>query len=272
MNTGLLYNSSLKRNCKVMSEITAPLLGLIKIGLGPVLLAQGQWVRRSTPQLPEAAGPRLGTVAIAGDAAPLRMLIVGDSSAAGVGVDTQDQALAPPAAKLISRRFKMPVEWQLIARSGVNTREAIDLVASHELRPADLLVTALGVNDVTGQRAPRQFLRDYQALVSQLIKRVGARAVIVTGLPPMHILPPAPQPLRWYLGQCAHRLDEKLQHWVRESPRFAYVSLKWAAKPKDMARDGFHPGANQYRYWAQLVAASAESLWQAGVGELRVPI
>ena len=131
MNTGLLYNSSLKRNCKVMSEITAPLLGLIKIGLGPVLLAQGQWVRRSTPQLPEAAGPRLGTVAIAGDAAPLRMLIVGDSSAAGVGVDTQDQALAPPAAKLISRRFKMPVEWQLIARSGVNTREAIDLVASH---------------------------------------------------------------------------------------------------------------------------------------------
>jgi lysophospholipase L1-like esterase len=255
-----------------MRDITAPLLGLIKIGLGPVLLAQGRWVRRSTPQLPEAAGPRAGLVAIPGEAAPLRMLIVGDSSAAGVGVDTQNEALAPQAAELISQRFNMPVEWQLVAKSGVNTREAMEIIANHELRQADLLVTALGVNDVTGQRSPRQFLRDYQALVSQLMERVGARAVIVTGLPPLHMLPAAPQPLRWYLGQCAHRLDAKLRHWVRTSPRFAYISLQWAAKPKDMARDGFHPGAGQYRYWAQLVAASAESLWKPGAGEAGAPI
>lgn len=254
-----------------MSEIEAPLLGLIKIGLGPVLLAQGRWVRRFTPQLPEAAGPREGTIAIAGSATPLRILFVGDSSAAGVGVDTQRNALAPQAAEMISQRFNMPVQWQLVARSGVNTREAIELVASQDLQQADLLVTALGVNDVTGQRSPRQFLIDYQFLVSQLIKRVGARAVIVTGLPPMHILPAAPQPLRWYLGQCAHRLDAKLQGWVRNNPRFAYVSLAWAAKPKEMARDGFHPGAGQYRHWAQLVAASAESLWKASGGDSGVP-
>lgn len=43
--------------------------------LGPILLLQGRHVRRVTPRLSEAAGPREGT---AGDGPPLRLLIVGE--------------------------------------------------------------------------------------------------------------------------------------------------------------------------------------------------
>ncbi|KAB0649370.1 SGNH/GDSL hydrolase family protein, partial [Burkholderia diffusa] len=56
---------------------------LATAALGPLLLMQGRRVRRVTPRLAEAAGPRDGT---AGDGPPLRVLVLGDSAAAGVGV------------------------------------------------------------------------------------------------------------------------------------------------------------------------------------------
>ena len=56
----------------------------------PLWLAQGVHVAITTERLPEAAGPRQGRIG----AGRLRLLILGDSSAAGVGVATQDLALA----------------------------------------------------------------------------------------------------------------------------------------------------------------------------------
>jgi hypothetical protein len=61
------------------------------LALAPILLCQGKYVRRVTPKLPEADGPRFGE---AGVGKPLRLLVLGDSAAAGVGVNTQQEALA----------------------------------------------------------------------------------------------------------------------------------------------------------------------------------
>ena len=36
------------------------------------------------------------------------------------------------------------------------------------------------------------------------------------------------RPLRWYLGQCAHRLDQALRAWVGTQRSAAFVSLPWA--------------------------------------------
>ena len=79
------------------------MLILGKLLLGPLLLAQARRLRKTALRLPEAAGPRSGVEFPALRAAlvaePLRLLVVGDSSAAGVGVDHQEQALAQPLAR-----------------------------------------------------------------------------------------------------------------------------------------------------------------------------
>lgn len=129
-----------------------------------------------------------------------------------------------------------------------------------ELCPADYVVTALGTNDVSSQRKPARFLRDYAALIDTLRERTGAAGFLVTGLPPLHILPAAPHPLRWYLGRYAIRLDCALCEWVKRDSMARYVSLDWAAHPEDMARDGFHPGPGQYRRWVELVTEKLPSL------------
>jgi lysophospholipase L1-like esterase len=245
----------------LLHPATSIMIPIYKIVLGPILFFQGRTVRRTALRLPEAAGSRIGMTGSSNvQGATIRVLFIGDSSAAGVGVDHQNQALAYQTATFLADKLRAPVEWQLVAKSGVNTLETLHLMSEHKIKPADIVVTALGVNDVTSQRSPRQFLSDYQALVECVRQMVGARAIVINGVPPLHILPSLPQPLRWYLGQCAKRLDHTLRNWVKTSDQTSYVSLQWAAKPKELARDGYHPGADQYKKWAELVAESAAQL------------
>ncbi|CAB3766681.1 lipase [Burkholderia paludis] len=231
------------------------MLRLYKLVLGPVLLIQARRLRRTALRLPEAAGPRCGSEGLRDAPQPaLRILVVGDSSAAGVGVEDQTQALAQPVAKLLAIKLGRPITWQLVAKSGVNTEESLALLRQSQLEPADFLVIALGTNDVTSQRSPLQFLQDYRRLVEEVRRRTGVVGLVATGLPPLRILPAAQHPLRWYLGRYATRLDRMLRRWISQDDAARYISLDWAAKPLEMARDRFHPGAGQYRRWAELVS------------------
>lgn len=245
------------------SAMLAPMLTLYKLALAPALLRQGTQLRRTALRLPEAEGPRAGRVDWPGtapaSASPLRLMFIGDSSAAGVGVDSQAEAMPMQTAERVAALLGRPVHWELIARSGVNTREALALFQASRPQPADIVVSALGVNDVTSQRGARRFIADYRALLQAVYQRTGARATVASGLPPLHVLPIAPQPLRWYLGQSARRLDRALQRLCAARSDLRLVSLAWA-RADEMARDGYHPGKGQYRHWATLLAAEVASL------------
>ena len=235
------------------------MLAICKYALGPVLLAQGLRMRRVALRLPEAAGPREGRV---GEprGQPLRLLFLGDSSAGGVGVAQQNQALALPTAQSVAERLGVHVHWRLIAQSGVNTAEALQLLRRAPAEPADVLITALGVNDVTSQQSPHAFLFHYQCLVDEAVARTGVKAFVISGLPPMGILPGAPQPLRWYLGRYATRLDERLRHWCAGQENSVHLPMDWSAQPAQMAADGYHPGPSQYARWSALIAARVVEL------------
>lgn len=239
------------------------MLWLYKIALAPVLLVQARRVRRDVLRLAEPPGPRDGVVGTAvgmNDGRDISVLFVGDSSAAGVGVSHQSEALALPTATRLAALLNTRVRWQLIAKAGINTGEAIELVAHNQLARADVVVTSLGVNDVTSQLSSRQFYANYKALLKELLARSGAKLAVITGLPPMRILPAAPQPLRWYLGKYAQRLDQTLSSWCAPNESMAFLSLDWAAKPDEMAIDRYHPGKGQYQRWSELVCRHAMTL------------
>jgi lysophospholipase L1-like esterase len=136
-----------------------------KLVLGPLLVAQALATRRRLPRLPEAEGAREG---VAGDGpVALRLLIGGDSSAAGVGVATQDQALAGHTVRALAERVGGAVAWRLVARSGLTTAQCADLLI--EAAPpwrADVAVFALGVNDVIDLVPPRRALAARERLVA----------------------------------------------------------------------------------------------------------
>jgi lysophospholipase L1-like esterase len=228
-----------------------PSLVAAKIALGPVLLPQARRLKRTALRLPEAQGPREG-IEGEGDLR-LRLLVVGDSSAAGVGVAEQEQALAMPLAARLAKQLGGSVGWQLAAQTGMNTAQARDWIGRLPLHDADVVVTALGVNDVSSQTSAARFVRETDLLWSELRELTGARWAAISGLPPMHMLSAVPHPLRWYLGRYAAWLDAAIRRWAGEQ-RLGYLPLQWASDPANLAEDGFHPGPALYPQWAERLA------------------
>lgn len=243
----------------------------------PLLLAQAVWVRRVTPKLPEAEGPRQGTMRRGADrarsvaaAAPggesLRLLIAGDSSAAGVGATRQDEALAGRLSEALALAGWSEVRWRLVARTGVNARELRALVDEANPEPFDLALVVVGVNDVTGLRSTRAWLSDLDALSARLRRISPAGRLVASGLPPMHRFPALPQPLRAFLGERARAFDAALAHWSAARADALHVPLPDIDDPSLAASDGFHPGPAAYEIWARTLADAIRRRWPPAAG------
>lgn len=220
-------------------------------------ILQGGWVALRTPRLPEAAGARAGRI---GRGPLLKLLIAGDSSAAGVGVAHQKEALAGQLTTALAGRFT--VEWTLIALSGATTGTTAKILRSG-LRAdghIDAAVLALGVNDVIRQVPLARWLCQQRALHDWLTGRLGIRHVYASGLPPMGLFPALPRTLARLLGARATRFDIAMADLSPSLPGHRY--LPFAADMLDssfMASDGFHPGGPLYSLWAETIARAIHS-------------
>jgi len=224
--------------------------------LAPVLFLQGLYVRRTTPRLPEPEGTREGQT---GQGAPLRLLLLGDSAAAGVGAASQEEALSGQIVRRLENRLDL--RWKLVARTGATTLDALQFV--HALPPEafDAVVLSLGVNDVTGGRIVGTWLQQIEELVALLRANLGARQVILTCLPPMHSFPALPQPLRWFLGARALQFNRALERWSESQPDCEFMRLNLDTEPGMMASDGYHPGPLIYAAWGAESARRIVARW-----------
>lgn len=227
---------------------------LAGIVLGPVLLAQGLYVRAVTPRLPEPPGPRDG---VDGAGNPLRLLIVGDSAAAGVGAESQEAALSGRLASLLAPHFR--VSWKLMARTGHKVRDVLNHIESGSGEAFDVAVVSVGVNDVTGGTT----LKRWQGLLRELCEGLqcgfGIRHVFLTSLPPMHAFPALPFPLRWYLGQRAASFNRAMREVAEKNERWTFVAPEFPLTREFIAVDGFHPGPAAYAIWAGQMAAAIKA-------------
>ncbi|WP_170563446.1 SGNH/GDSL hydrolase family protein [Ruegeria atlantica] len=221
---------------------------ILRVPLLPVLAAQAVSVRRNAQQLPEPSGPRQGRE---GRGPRLRLLIAGDSSAAGVGAGRQQQALSGFLVQQLARHYS--VEWQLEATTGHTTQDTLDRLNRLEGR-FDAAVTALGVNDVTRGVSRQRFTALQIQLLNHLTDNLGVRRIVLTAVPQMNRFPALPQPLAWVLGRQAARLDQGLQTAASAFAQARHLPLEFPDDPALAAPDGYHPSPKAYRLWAEAAA------------------
>lgn len=218
------------------------------LALGPLILAQAFVVRRRIPKLPEASGPRQG---IAGQGPALRLLIAGDSAAAGVGAATQDEALAGRIVEALAPEFR--VAWRVEAATGATTRETIARLAALEGARFEVLVTSLGVNDLTRGMRTAAWLRVQRELRALARERLGVSLLVISGLPPVGGFPSLPEPLRGFMGSRARSWNAALERELGVEPDARYLDLTPMLAVEHMATDGFHPGPGIYADWGARV-------------------
>ncbi len=227
--------------------------------LAPLLFVQGVYVRRVTPKLPEAPGSRCGAI---GDGQPIRLLILGDSAAAGVGASSQSMALSGRLAGELAADFT--VHWQLLAESGLTTRDLIARLADHPPEPFDVVIVSIGVNDVIAGSRTKTWTDSLAQLLDRLVADFGGRHILISALPPMHRFTALPQPLRWCIGLRAQRFNHELRRFARRDGRCTAVSLNYPWDPAYLASDRFHPGEPAYLFWARALADAIRGAHETG--------
>lgn len=234
---------------------------LIKPVLAPVLIAQAKRLRRIALELPEPSGSRHGLVHCADapiGARLISLLLAGDSSAAGVGAKTQDEALAPQLAAALSKNMLRNVQWQLVAHTGLTSLGVQQLLQSETLPAVDVAVIIVGVNDITNNINLSHAFRARSRIVRLLRARTGVQHIVFPGLPAVERFPLLPQPLAWYGGAEARRNNILQTRWVKHRQRTAFVShlaMDGFTHSKLMASDGFHPSPILYTMVAAHMAA-----------------
>lgn len=217
----------------------------------PVVAVQGRWMRSAIRMAPPAGGPTRGTV---GDATgpPLRLGVLGDSTAAGCGVDTHDNGFAAWLARDLAARTGRPVVWEVVGQFGATARRI-----RHRLLPQlggnlDVAVLLAGGNDVLTRRTPDQWRDDLAAILDGLTGR--SEQVVVAGLPPFASFPSLPATLGRYLAERASALDTVSRQLCAQQPRTTWTGPAGLPPPDCFAHDHFHPSASGYRLWARAVA------------------
>jgi lysophospholipase L1-like esterase len=238
-------------NRHLATVLTPPLL--------PVLVAQGYWLRKTTPRLPDAAGPREGVVIVDGaEGEPLRLIALGESTVAGMGARTHETGLAGQLAFALCRQTKRPVSWSVLARSGINARDCrTELAPQLKGMNADVVMIALGVNDTIELHTARRWTNDVERLIDAVRDEVGDALMLLSGVPPMDRFPALPQPLRFVLGARSAALERATVELTKRLRRVEHVPF---AIEKDcdelFCEDGFHPSERGYQLWAEQLAAA----------------
>ena len=215
-----------------------------KLLLSPVLVAQALGARARAPRLPEAAGERCGEI---GRGPLLRLLILGDSAAAGVGVARQKDALSGHLTRALAAQCAARVRWQLLARSGITSAQCQQWLEAEAPAPADIAVVVLGVNDVVMQVPSQHAVRARAAIANRLRNAHGVAHVVFAPLPPVGRFPALAQPLRWVAGADARRHDAAVADWAAGRDDVSHVPIDLPLNRGVMASDGFHPGEPVYR-------------------------
>ena len=232
-------------------------IGLIGAGAAGLITAEAKLARRTIGQ-PKGRPPLGDGVyghvpsAPTWGLAPLRLAMLGDSSAAGLGVhDAHETPGALIAAGLAQASWR-PVQLHCVAEVGAESRHLEGQVHRVLLRhPApDIAVIMIGANDVTHQVKPQAAVRLLDQAVRQL--RAADVEVVVGTCPDLGTIEPVSQPLRWLARRWSRQLAAAQTIAVVEAGGRT-VSLgdilgpEFAARPRDLfGPDRFHPSVEGY--------------------------
>jgi lysophospholipase L1-like esterase len=201
----------------------------------------------------------------------IKMALLGDSSAAGYGVErtveTPGAFLASGLAKEADRR----VHLRTYAKVGAQSSDLDGQIDRALPNDPDLAVILIGTNDVTHRVRPSQSVR----YLSEAVRRLADTGVkvLVGTCPDLGTVKPIPPPLKQVARSMSRRLAAA-QAIVAVEQGGVAVSLgsilgpDFAAAPAVLfGPDQFHPSAEGYRALAEVLVPSALNALGFGADE-----
>jgi len=223
-------------------------VGLVGYG---VLKAEAQLARRIVGQPFEGAPDDNGQYG-SGRGYPVQLLVLGDSSAAGMGADTAQQTVGAIIANGVSALSGRPVRLTNVAVSGAESSGLDRQVATalEQVANPDVAVILIGANDVTHRIDKSIAVRHLEQAVGAL--RATDCEVIVGTCPDLGTIEPVAQPLRllarrWSRDLAAAQTVAVVEAGGRTVSLADLLGPQFASMRHEMfSHDGFHPSPAGY--------------------------
>lgn len=182
------------------------------------------------------------------------VVVLGDSTGAGVGADGPDSAYPAVLARRLAEDLGLRIELVDLAESGARVHdvlaEQVPAALGHE---ADLYLVAIGANNVTHLTGLGSIRSEVQLIVDRLSS--GGVGVVVAGAPDMRA-PAFAEPLRSIVGWRGRAVTDEIERAAR---REGAVVVPLADRTRAFFRsdpethysaDLFHPSSAGYARWA----------------------
>ncbi|EBX4817082.1 SGNH/GDSL hydrolase family protein, partial [Salmonella enterica subsp. enterica serovar Newport] len=178
----------------------------------PVYVWQGVGVRMRTQRMVPAQGPVLH--AIAGKQPAIALLVLGDSSAASVGIGKTEDGLAAQLAQLVSERTGRAVRWRAAGFSSATANQLRDYVIPNlSAEPWTHIVLSIGTNDTKNFHSVPRFKKDFGGMLYALRAKFPEARVVWSPVVDLTRVPALPSMLGKILeirAGAMNRMGERL--------------------------------------------------------------
>lgn len=219
----------------------------------PVYVWQGLGVRlRTARMLPPTGRVRH---AIDGREPALNLLVLGDSSAAGVGAADTREALAPQLASLIASRTGRRVVWRAAGFNSATSGQIRDhVVPNLEAEAWDHIVLSIGTNDAKNFHTVARFKKEFGGLLYALRAKWPEARIVWSPVVEMTLVPALPPALGKVLEIRASLINRMGERLCQERGAVAASRLPILDPQAGFSDDRFHASAAGYQAWAEHLA------------------
>lgn len=191
---------------------------------------------------------------------PIEMVMLGDSTVAGLGAEKVEDSLAIQTAQRVADRTGRQVHVRGRGVSGAVTADVRDEQVPRIDAPVDVVVIVIGSNDVTHLTPPWRFDDLTRSMLVEAQRQAPGAAVVLGGIPLFGEATALLEPLRSVVDAYAAVLRRVQRTTASSLPGATYVDIATLASPRfvgvegAMSVDGFHPGPVGYGFWADALA------------------
>ena len=219
----------------------------------PAYVWQGIGVRRRTERMVPASGPVVHRVDGAEPA--FRLLVLGDSSAASVGIGSSENGLAAQLAVIMAGRTGRAVDWRAAGFSSATAGQIRDHVLPNlSPDPWTHIVICIGTNDAKNFHTVPRFKREFGGLLYALRAKWPQARVIWSPVVEFTRVPALPPLLGKILEIRAGAINAMGMRLCLERGAVPATRLPIDDPQAGFSTDGFHASEAGYRAWAEHLA------------------